>query len=72
MQRLAPLLSRPNSEVVFNFMFDFINRAASISDENIIAGLGELMPFGDWRSRLAAVRRANLPAPQKGTDRQLP
>ena len=29
---LAPLLCRPNAEVLFNFMFDFINRAASMSD----------------------------------------
>ena len=27
---IAPLFSRPNCEVVFNFMFDFINRAAPI------------------------------------------
>ncbi|WP_291878718.1 hypothetical protein [Caulobacter sp.] len=37
MRRLAGLLSRPNSEVVFNFMFDFINRAASIQAPGVAA-----------------------------------
>jgi len=52
--KLAPLLSRPNSEVIFNFMFDFINRAASIEEPGVVAGLNELIPIGDWRSMLAA------------------
>jgi len=52
LQQLAPLLSRPNSEVIFNFMFDFINRAINISDANIVAGLNELIPHGDWRSKI--------------------
>ncbi len=30
LRALKPMLARSNSEVVFNFMFDFINRAASI------------------------------------------
>jgi hypothetical protein len=50
---LAPMLVRANSEVIFNFMFDFINRAASIKDPAIVSGLDELMPFGDWRAELA-------------------
>jgi three-Cys-motif partner protein len=54
---LAPLLRRANSEVIFNFMFDFINRAASIRDPSVVAGLNELIPFGDWRQRLQAVER---------------
>jgi three-Cys-motif partner protein len=52
LQRLAPLLSRANSEVIFNFMFDFINRAVNIGDANIVAGLNELIPHGDWRSKI--------------------
>lgn len=52
LQQLAPLLARPNSEVVFNFMFDFINRAVNISDPNIVVGLNELIPYGDWRSKI--------------------
>ena len=50
---LAPMLVRANSEVIFNFMFDFINRAASIKDPAIVSGLDELMPYGDWRVELA-------------------
>jgi three-Cys-motif partner protein len=50
---LQPLLARPKSEVTFNFMFEFINRAASMSEPVTVAGLDELMPHGDWRARLA-------------------
>jgi three-Cys-motif partner protein len=52
LRSLSPLIGRKNSEVLFNFMFEFINRAASISDEAVTAGLDELMPIGDWRTRL--------------------
>ena len=52
LQQLASLLSRANSEVIFNFMFDFINRAVNIGDPNIVAGLNELIPHGDWRSKI--------------------
>lgn len=57
MSKLSDLLSRPNTEVVFNFMFDFINRAASMNEEGIVRGLNELIPFGDWRQKLAALPR---------------
>lgn len=49
---LGPLIGRKNSEVLFNFMFEFINRAASMTDEAVSAGLDELMPVGDWRMKL--------------------
>jgi three-Cys-motif partner protein len=49
---LVPMLARPNSEVIFNFMFDFINRAVSIKDSAVVAGLNGLIPHGDWRSIL--------------------
>jgi three-Cys-motif partner protein len=52
LKTLAPLLARANSEVIFNFMFDFINRAASIKDPLVVAGLDELIPKGNWRSTL--------------------
>ena len=42
----------------FNFMFEFINRAASMSEPVTVAGLNELMPHGDWRTRLAEAERA--------------
>ena len=50
--QLRPLLARPKSEVIFNFMFEFINRAASMSEPVTINGLDELMPHGNWRQRL--------------------
>ena len=52
LRQLGPLLSRANSEVIFNFMFDFINRAVNIGDANIVTGLNELIPHGDWRSKI--------------------
>ena len=57
---LAPMLGRLRSEVIFNFMFDFINRAASMLDA--AAGLNELMPFGEWR---AALESAETPEARK-------
>ena len=53
-QALEPLLSRPNCEVLFNFMFEFINRAASMREPVTVAGLNALIPGGDWRGQLAA------------------
>lgn len=55
---LAPLLSRAQSEVIFNFMFDFINRAAGIKDPTVVSGLDDLIPFGDWRRRLEEAERS--------------
>jgi three-Cys-motif partner protein len=59
LRALEPMLARPNSEVIFNFMFDFINRAANIKDTSIAAGLDELMPYGDFRTKLAALESAH-------------
>lgn len=53
---LSPLLKRPNTEIVFNFMFDFINRAASMSDPVLATSLNELLPNGDWREELAKLK----------------
>lgn len=38
-------------------MFEFINRAASIDDPKVIAGLDELIPYGAWRARLEAAQQ---------------
>lgn len=54
-QSIETMLSRPKSEVVFNFMFDFINRAASMSDPKIVSGLDELILTGNWRQRLSEI-----------------
>lgn len=53
-QALEPLLSLPNCEVLFNFMFEFINRAASMREPVTVAGLDALIPGGDWRGKLTA------------------
>jgi three-Cys-motif partner protein len=53
MNTVAPLISRPNTEVVLNFMFDFINRFATMEQPAIQAGLDALMPATDWRRRIA-------------------
>jgi three-Cys-motif partner protein len=58
LQTLKPLLARPHSEVIFNFMFDFINRAANIDDPVIVSGLDELIPSGNWRAKLDEAERA--------------
>ncbi len=50
---LAKMLQRARSEVIFNFMFDFINRAASMKEPAIEQGVDELIPYGDWRKKLA-------------------
>jgi hypothetical protein len=47
------MLARPKSEVTFNFMFEFINRAANMTAPDTVAALDELMPYGKWRARLA-------------------
>lgn len=60
MKALEPLISRPRSEVVFNFMFDFINRFALMPDPVLGAGLDRLMPVGDWRTRLQAIEENSL------------
>jgi three-Cys-motif partner protein len=51
--KLKSMLERPKSEITFNFMFEFINRAASMTEPVTVAGLDELMPYGNWRARLA-------------------
>jgi three-Cys-motif partner protein len=52
MNAVAPLISRPNTEVVLNFMFDFINRFATIEQPAIQAGLDALLSRSDWRERM--------------------
>ena len=55
---IAPLLRRPNAEIIFNFMFDFVNRAASMSDPTIADGLNALIKTEDWRERLSLAQPA--------------
>jgi len=64
---ISAMLRRPKSEVVFNFMFDFINWAASMRDPAITRGLDELIPYGDWRAELERVQRVSgrQPTPEQ-------
>jgi three-Cys-motif partner protein len=59
LQSLQPMLARRNSEVIFNFMFDFINRAVNIKDSAVAQALDELMPYGDFRGRLSRLEQAH-------------
>jgi three-Cys-motif partner protein len=61
---LQAMLARASSEVVFNFMFNFINRAASIRDPAVVSGLNDLIPFGDWRTKLEAAERSGGATPE--------
>lgn len=56
MARVAPLIARRHTEVVFNFMFTMINWAASMSNPAIQAGLDALMPDTDWKRQLARIK----------------
>ena len=58
LRTLTRMLARPNSEVIFNFMFDFINRAANVDDPVVVAGLNELMPYGAWKAKLDEAERS--------------
>ncbi len=64
-QAIQPLLGMPNCEVLFNFMFEFINRAASMRDPVIMQGLDELIRIGSWREKLAAAGSTVSPANRK-------
>jgi three-Cys-motif partner protein len=59
LKKMRPMLARPRSEVSFNFMFDFINRAASMRDPIVVEGLNQLIPLGDFLPRsLRVAKRA--------------
>lgn len=64
---LRPLLARPQSEFLINFMYDFVSRAASMSDfqEHMVLLLGEVPDVHDLHGvirekRLLDVYRRNL------------
>lgn len=67
LERLKPLLRRERSEILFNFMFDFINRFAIHDDPVITEALNSLMPIGDWRARLIAAVRDGVSPEQRKT-----
>jgi three-Cys-motif partner protein len=63
MEQVAPLLRQPNSEVLFNFMFEFVNRAASMPMPITVAGLDELLPIAGWRQKLERVSAGSCEDP---------
>lgn len=50
--KIAPLFHRAKCEVVINFMYDFVIRAASMSDPKTIASLDPILGGPNWESRL--------------------
>jgi three-Cys-motif partner protein len=58
MNAVAPLLSRSNNEVVFNFMFTMINWSAAMPNAAIQAALEALMPKTNWKQRLDTIALA--------------
>jgi three-Cys-motif partner protein len=50
--KIRPLFDRARCEVVINFMYDFINRAASMPDPRTIASLDPILGGPGWEQRL--------------------
>lgn len=55
---LQPLLARPSSEVLVNFMFDFVNRFVSHPNPAIVDVISRLIPGADWQQALDISRAA--------------
>lgn len=51
-EKIRPLFERPKCEVLINFMYDFVNRAASMSDPKTVASLNSILGGPEWRQRL--------------------
>lgn len=55
--KLKPLLSHKNSEVIFNFMFDFINRFVTHENPGVADSLDKLFPYSEnWRGEISNCR----------------
>jgi three-Cys-motif partner protein len=52
LHRLQPLLALPNSEVVINLMYDFINRFIEHPNERIGDSLNRTIPGLEWRDAI--------------------
>lgn len=62
LEALRPLLARPKTEVVFNFMYEFANRFTNLPA--LADTYDRLLPGIDWRNRLAEASDAG-PAARK-------
>lgn len=65
LQALRPLIGRPRCEVVFNFMFDFVNRFALFDDPAVAPVLDRLIPTEDWRAPLRALEADPSATPER-------
>ena len=52
LERIRPLLASTKCEVLINFMYDFVNRAGSMSDAKTIASLDPILGGPNWEARL--------------------
>jgi three-Cys-motif partner protein len=50
--KIKSLFDRPKCEVLINFMYDFINRAASMRDAKTVASLDPILGGPNWEERL--------------------
>lgn len=50
--KIGTLFNRPKCEVLINFMYDFVNRAASMSDAKTISSLDPILGGPKWETRL--------------------
>jgi three-Cys-motif partner protein len=49
---ISPILKHTPGEVLINFMYDFVNRAAAMNDPKTIASLDPILGGPGWKSRL--------------------
>jgi three-Cys-motif partner protein len=49
---ISPILKHTPGEVLINFMYDFVNRAAAMGDPKTIASLDPILGGPGWKSRL--------------------
>ena len=59
LRRLHPLIARKNSEVLINFMYDFISRFVEHPNEAIGANMKALLPHVDWEGLIQALKKAS-------------
>ena len=65
LEALRSLIRRDRCEVIFNFMFDFVNRFALFDDPVIAPMLDRLIPSQEWRAPLRALESDPLATPEK-------
>jgi three-Cys-motif partner protein len=58
LRSLHPLLARKNSEVLINFMYDFISRFVRHPNEAIGSNMKALLPHVDWDDLVARLKKA--------------